>query len=67
MSDLNEMLAQAKRRRVNHKDVFWLRAHLEQCPELTDADIETMRAFRPRRDRMMVAVIAAIYAPQVHA
>ena len=65
--DLNEMLAQAKRRKVNHKDVFWLRAHLEQCPEMTDADIERLRTYQPRRNRAFVAVLAALYAPQVYA
>ena len=59
--DLNELMAETKRRRVNHKDVFWLRAHLVECPELTDADIERLREYKPRRNALFMSTVAALY------
>ena len=59
--DLNELMAETKRRRVNHKDVFWLRAHLEQCPEMTEADIEAMRDYKPKRNQLHMRVVIALH------
>ncbi|NJN37120.1 MAG: hypothetical protein HC794_08785 [Nitrospiraceae bacterium] len=59
--DLNELMRETKRRRVNHKDVFWLRSHLMECPELTDADIERLREYKPKRNQLHMRVVIALH------
>jgi len=63
MNDLNKLLFETRARKINHKDAFWLRGHLQQFEDIEYWDIEGLKNFNPVRNNLFRAVFVALHAP----